>query len=107
MAQIEAAEPKRLSRDEQLAFWINGYNALAMYNVLHSGVLPENKIRFFWIRELAIDGRTISLYDLENDLGERVNLAERHPEIVEELQDLLARWQARCAADRAAAQPER
>ncbi|MGQ9621113.1 MAG: sulfatase-like hydrolase/transferase [Bacteroidales bacterium] len=31
------------------------------------------------------------LYDLKNDIGEKNNLAEKHPEIVKELTDLLAR----------------
>ena len=52
----------------QVAYYSDAYNALAMYNVLHAGVLPESKARFFWIRELAIDGRRLSLYDLENDV---------------------------------------
>lgn len=30
----------------------------------------------------------LELYDLENDIGERVNLVERHPEVVEQLQIL-------------------
>lgn len=31
----------------------------------------------------------LELYDLENDLGEKINLAKRHPEIVKELNQLL------------------
>lgn len=66
--------------DERLAYWIDAYNALAMYNVLHAGVPPSSKARFFWLRELLVDGEPISLYDLENDvirpLGEpRVHFA--------------------------------
>jgi hypothetical protein len=65
---------------DRVAYYVDAYNALAMYNVLHAGVLPKSKVRFFWLRELRIDGRRISLYDLENDvirpLGEpRVHFA--------------------------------
>ena len=38
-----------------------------------------------------IDGQP-QLFDLENDPGERSNLASRHPDRVEELSDLLNDW---------------
>jgi hypothetical protein len=68
------------TRDEQLAFYINSYNALAMYNVLHAGVLPVDTAKFFYFRALKVGGRWISLYDYENKvirpLGEeRVHFA--------------------------------
>jgi hypothetical protein len=69
---------------ERLAHYINAYNALSMYNVLESGI-PEthagfSKVRFFYLRELVIGGRLMSLYAFENDvirkLGEpRVHFA--------------------------------
>ena len=41
------------------------------------------------------DGNTMDLlFDLENDIGERVNLHYRHPEIVADLKQRLAAWQA-------------
>ena len=61
--------PELFPRPEQrIAYYVNAYNALAMYNAVHSGVLPKSKARFFWARELALDGRQVSLYDLENDV---------------------------------------
>ena len=65
---------------ERLAFLLNSYNALAMYNVLHAGVLPIDTVKFFYLRELQLGGRWLSLYNYENDvirpLGEeRVHFA--------------------------------
>lgn len=65
---------------DQLAFHINSYNALAMYNVLHAGVLPVDTTKFFYFRALKVGGRWMSLYAYENDvirpLGEeRVHFA--------------------------------
>jgi len=79
------ARPERfLSRTAQLAFYINAYNALAMYGVLQAGV-PEslgglNKFTFFYLRTFTVGGKSISLYDLENDVirpmgEERVHFA--------------------------------
>jgi len=69
---------------ERLAHYINTYNALSMYNVLDSGI-PEThagwrKVRFFYLKELVIGRRLMSLYAFENDvirkLGEpRVHFA--------------------------------
>jgi arylsulfatase A len=39
------------------------------------------------------------LYDLETDLGEKNNLADRHPDLVKELEDLLAAHAAAITAD--------
>ena len=69
---------------DQLAFHINAYNALAMYNVVRSGV-PErlsllDRVDFFKLTKVVVGGQAISLYDYENDvirpLGEeRVHFA--------------------------------
>lgn len=73
------ADPKR-----RLAYLINAYNALSMYNVLDSGI-PEHldllgRVRFFWLKRAVIGGKSISLYDLENEIirpigDERVHFA--------------------------------
>jgi hypothetical protein len=69
---------------ERLAHYINAYNALSMYNVLDSGIPDTHagwrKVRFFYLKELVIGGRLMSLYAFENDvirkLGEpRVHFA--------------------------------
>ena len=58
----------RVGTDQHLAALINAYNGLAMYNVLHAGVLPEDKVRFFYLRHLVVGGEPISLVALENDV---------------------------------------
>ncbi len=68
------------TRQDQLAFYLNSYNALAMYNVLHAGVQPADTAKFFYFRSLKVGGRWLSLYDYENQvirpLGEeRVHFA--------------------------------
>ena len=59
------------STEAKLAYFINAYNALAMYNVVRSGMplhLPSDKVRFFYWDKLLIGGRRVSLYDFENDV---------------------------------------
>jgi Protein of unknown function, DUF547 len=60
------ADPKR-----RLAYLVNAYNALSMYNVLDSGI-PERldlfgRVQFFWLKRVVVGGEAISLYDLENE----------------------------------------
>ncbi len=72
------------SREAKLAYYINAYNALAMFNVIDSGI-PRSlsglqKARFFWLKRFTIGGRSMSLYALENDVirpmqDERVHFA--------------------------------
>ncbi len=61
---------------EVLAFHINAYNALAMYNVIAAGI-PErlslaDRVRFFKLTRVVIGGKPISLYDYENDIIRRL-----------------------------------
>ena len=68
-----ASQPQRFpDRASRLAFYINAYNALAMYGVVQTGV-PESlsglaKVNFFYLRTFAIGGKSISLYTFENDV---------------------------------------
>lgn len=41
IARLEAAQPRQLSRDEQLAFWINAYNALTLRLVIDHYPVPS------------------------------------------------------------------
>jgi hypothetical protein len=85
VASLAATDPasapaKYPTPADRIAFHLNAYNALAMYNVLHAGVLPVDTATFFYFRELQLGGRWISLYAYENDvirpLGEeRVHFA--------------------------------
>ena len=105
--------------DSRLAYHINAYNALAMYNVIDSG-LPESlaglrKIPFFVFKRFRIGGRSMSLYTYENDVirkmgDERVHFAlncmsvgcpqlPREPFVAERLQTQLEREARRFFAD--------
>lgn len=58
------------SRNDQLAYYINSYNALAMYNVIDAGI-PETleglrKVPFFFFRQVQIGGERMSLHAYEN-----------------------------------------
>jgi hypothetical protein len=64
----------------RLAYYINAYNAVAMYQVVTTPHRPEQRVRFFLLTAVVIDGRRTSLYRLENavirPLGEpRVHFA--------------------------------
>jgi hypothetical protein len=73
--------PDKASR---LAFYINAYNAQAMYRVVQAGV-PESlgglrKFTFFYLRTFAVGGKSMSLHKFENDVicplgDERVHFA--------------------------------
>lgn len=59
-------------RTDVMAFHLNAYNALAMYSVLEAGV-PRSLssyglLEFFWLREVAVGGASISLYRYEKDV---------------------------------------
>ena len=60
------------NREATLAYYVNAYNALAMFNVVDSGIPGSltglQKFRFFWVKRFNIGGRPISLYTLENDV---------------------------------------
>lgn len=72
------------TRSDVLAFHLNAYNALSMYNVIEAGI-PESlsgfrKVGFFYLRKIRVGGEPMSLYDYENEvirkLGEpRVHFA--------------------------------
>ena len=56
----------------QMAWLINDYNALAMYNVIDSGIPAThaglNKLKFFISRQFNIGGRWMSLQAFENEV---------------------------------------
>lgn len=59
--------------DSRLAYYLNAYNALAMYNVVHFDI-PENngsffrKFKFFYLTKYKVGGEFMSLYALEGVL---------------------------------------
>lgn len=68
-----ASAPERFpTPNARLAYYLNAYNALAMYGVLDAGVPTRfgwfGRIRFFVLRKFTMGGRAISLYRLENSV---------------------------------------
>jgi hypothetical protein len=60
-------------RMHKLAFYINSYNALAMYGVVYHKVPKDfnrfiDRARFFKFTEYNVGGKHISLYDYENKI---------------------------------------
>lgn len=80
----ESAPAQFPTRESRLAYHINAYNALAMYNVIDSG-MPKSlsgltKVGFFVIKRFSIGGKSMSLYTYENEVirplrDERVHFA--------------------------------
>ena len=59
-----------------LAYHLNAYNALAMYNILEAGI-PESlsglkKVRFFYLRTVKVGGESMTLYAYENDVIRKI-----------------------------------
>ncbi len=72
------------AREDKLAYYLNAYNALSMFNVIDSG-FPKSlgaarRLVFFGVKRFAIGGERMSLYTFENDVirplgDERVHFA--------------------------------
>lgn len=66
------SEPARFpTLADKLAYYINTYNALAMYNILKSNFPPDLyrvRVAFFYKNRFETGGRFISLYALENQV---------------------------------------
>ena len=72
------------TKDAALAYYLNSYNALSLYNILDAGI-PESlgglkKIKFFYFKKFVVGGEEMSLYAYENDIirkqeDERVHFA--------------------------------
>lgn len=74
IAEVDpVSSPSRFpTPNSRLAYYVNAYNALAMYGVVDAGI-PERfgwfgRLRFFFFRTFTIGGRPLSLYSLENDI---------------------------------------
>jgi Protein of unknown function, DUF547 len=59
------------TKDAQLAYYLNAYNALALYNVIRSGIpaeLDSIKVKFFGLTSFTIGGKSMSLNTLETKI---------------------------------------
>lgn len=80
VAGLESVDPAALNRDEQLAFWINLYNAATVLLILeHYPVDSIRDIEDPWNRPTAtVRGATLSLDDIEHGI---IRPAFRDPRI--------------------------
>lgn len=56
---------------DRLAYYINAYNALVLWNVIERDELlvpGEGKVRFFYLTRFPLDGGVVHLHGLENDV---------------------------------------
>jgi hypothetical protein len=69
--ELKQARPENYATQaEQLAFWINAYNALALKGII-DGLSPSSffgRVSYFKTTDYEVAGRTINLYDLERDI---------------------------------------
>lgn len=67
---------------QPLAFHLDAYNALAMYNALERGTPASlagfEKLRFFLLRRFRLGGDTLSLYAYENDVIRKLGEPRAH-----------------------------
>ncbi len=77
VATLKNADPSQLSRDGQMAFWINAYNALTLFHVMEtkpSKSVRETSIPGLWTStaffrdKLPVAGKRMSLDDIESTI---------------------------------------
>ena len=71
LSQLDRLDPNAfMTRNEQLAFWINAYNAFAIKGILdgYSPMTYWGRYRYFIGKDYRIGGETINLYDLERQV---------------------------------------
>ncbi len=69
------------TRESRLAYYLNAYNALAMYGIVQSGIpesLAKMKLRFFYWNRFVMGGERISLYKLENSIVRKMGEPRIH-----------------------------
>ncbi|MEK7301014.1 MAG: DUF547 domain-containing protein [Nitrospirota bacterium] len=70
LEDLNRVDPNRLPKDDQLALWINAYNAYAIKGIL-DGYSPGTwvgRYRYFIGRTYRMGGVSLNLYDLERDI---------------------------------------
>jgi hypothetical protein len=54
------------TRESRIAYCVNSYNALALYNAITNPHHPYDRVRFFVLTKMRIDGRDMDLHTYEN-----------------------------------------
>jgi len=70
LTSLENATPESMTANERLAFWINGYNALVIRNVLDNPGMkkPVDVPGFFDKKKFRIGGKSLTLNEIESDM---------------------------------------
>lgn len=71
LGELNRIDPAKLpTRQHQLAFWINAYNAFAVKGILehYSLMTLWGRYRYFIGRDYQVGGATINLYNLEREV---------------------------------------
>ena len=79
VAKLGRPELEKLSRDEQMAFWINAYNAITLRSIVDAypiegsffSLHPRNSIRQIddvWTRKHTVASRQLSLDEIEHEI---------------------------------------
>jgi hypothetical protein len=64
------SDPERFpTAASRLAYWINAYNAVAVYAVIDSDVKPEDGKRFYSRTKMVVGGNLMSLNDIEEEIA--------------------------------------
>ena len=68
--QISVANPENWPRDEQLAFWLNTYNACVISNMVGYGSIPTplKKKGFFDMDKFKVAGMDLTLKQIEDEI---------------------------------------
>jgi len=74
VASLEGFDPATLTREDEMAYWINLYNATTLRLILDAYPVDSIKdigglLRSPWKKDLVtVDGRSLSLNEIENDI---------------------------------------
>jgi len=73
------ATPDRFpTQEEKTAAYIDLYNSLAMYNAVHSGIRPNQALKFFVFSKFKLGNQEFSLYALEKKFIRPLNEPRVH-----------------------------
>lgn len=83
LTKIALAQPETLAATEQLAFWINAYNALVIRSVLqHFPLASVNVVPDFFTRPHAVGGQLRNLGQIEHGIVRRFGDSRVHAALV-------------------------
>lgn len=63
------ADPEKMSKTDQIAFWLDAYNGLVVYQVIEKDAAPDSgraRSKFFRGQRYEVAGRSLTLDDIEH-----------------------------------------